>query len=121
MIEQQDAEIYLQVSDPSITHASIKEGRLTGDEQAKLALFLIAFLREREWEWFQYKDGIIDEIAYKAYHDVIPIHLGTLRSRKWWEKVGHSAFDPDFVKEVDKLLADAGLSDYLKTMRTWDD
>ena len=121
MIEQVDGEIYAQMNDPSITYASIKSGPLTEDEQAKLSLFLIAFLRQREWEWFQYKDGVIDRASYQAYHAVIAIHLGTPRTRKWWNVLGRHAFNAEFVEQVDELLAKSEPSTYLHIMRTWDD
>lgn len=121
MIEQQDNELYAQMNDPSITYASVKEGPLTKDEQARLSLFLIAFLRQREWEWFQYRDGIIDKASYQTYQEVIPIHLGTLRARKWWKVLGRHAFNAEFVEQVDLLLARTEPSTYLKDMGTWDD
>lgn len=120
MIEQTESELYAQLSDPSITYASIKEGPLTEEEQAKLSVFLISFLRQREWEWFQYQDGVLDEAAYRSYRAVIPIHLGTKRARKWWQVLGRNAFDADFVKQVDDLLAGSETSTYLRDMRTWD-
>lgn len=43
MIEQQDSELYAQMADPSITYASVKDGPLSEEEQARLSLFLIAF------------------------------------------------------------------------------
>ena len=121
MIEQQDSELYAQMNDPSITYASVKDGPLTEDEQARLSLFLIAFLRQREWEWFQYKDGVIDKASYQTYHEVIAIHLGTPRTRKWWKVLGRHAFNPEFVEQVDQLLARSEPSSYLRQMRTWDD
>ena len=120
MIEQSESELYTQLSDPSITYASVKEGPLTEDEQARLSLFLISFLRQREWEWFQYQDGVLDEAAYRSYREVIPIHLGTERARKWWRVLGRHAFDSDFVAQVDELLAGTETSTYLRDMRTWD-
>ena len=121
MIEQQDGELYAQMNDPSITYASVKKGPLTGEEQARLSLFLIAFLRQREWEWFQYKEGIIDEASYQTYHEVIAIHLGTPRARKWWKAIGRHAFNVEFVEQVDQLLAKTEPSTYLRDMRTWDE
>lgn len=121
MIEQQDSELYAQMADPSITYASVKDGSLSEEEQAKLSLFLIAFLRQREWEWFQYQDGVIDANVYQSYHDVISIHLGTPRARKWWKVLGRHAFNAEFVEQVDQLLATSEPSSYLRDMRTWDD
>ena len=120
MIEQTESELYTQMTDPSITYASVKEGLLTEEEQARLSLFLISFLRQREWEWFQYQDGVLDEAAYHSYREVIPIHLGTPRARKWWRVLGRHAFDAGFVKQVDNLLAGSHTSTYLRDMRTWD-
>jgi hypothetical protein len=121
MIEQADKELYVQMGDPSITYANVKEGPLSPEEQARLSLFFIAFMRQREWEWFQFHDGVIDEDVYRAYHDVIAVHLGTARGRKWWKTIGTFAFDSAFVAEVNEFLAQREGSTYLRDMRTWDD
>jgi hypothetical protein len=121
MIECSLNELAAQMADPSITHANVKDGPLTAVEQARLSLFLIAFLRQREWEWFQFQDGVIGEDVYRAYHAVIPIHLGTARGRKWWAILGKYAFDASFVAEVDRQLATTEPSAYLRDIRTWDD
>ena len=122
MIEQAQSELYAQMADPSIPYANVKGGPLTEEEQAKLSLFLVSFMRQREWEWFQYQDGVIGEDVYRSYHEVITIHLGTRRGQKWWKALGRFAFNAEFVSEVDRLLASAGeASTYLRDMRTWDD
>ena len=121
MIEQTERELYAQMADPSITYANVKESPLSEEEQAKLSLFLIAFMRQREWEWFQFHEGVINEDIYQTYHGVIAIHLGTHRGRKWWATTGKFAFNSAFVAEVDKLLANSEPSGYLMGMRTWDD
>ena len=121
MVEHAQSELFVQMHDPSITYAVVKEGALTEEEQAKLSLFLTAFMRQREWEWFQFKDGVIDEAVYTAYHDVIGIFLGTERTRKWWNSIGRFAFDPSFVAAVDHLIENTGLNSYLADIRKWDD
>lgn len=121
MLDQAHDELYTLMEDPSIVHASVKEGPLTEEEQARLSLFLVAFMRQREWEWFQLQDGLIDEAVYRSYHDVIAIHLGTARTRKWWDRLGRFGFDPNFVAEVDRLLAATPETTYLSDFRTWDD
>ena len=121
MIEQAQSELYAQIADLSITRANVKDGSLTEDEQTKLSLFLVSFMRQREWEWFQYQDGVIDENVYRSYHQVIAIHVGTRRGRKWWKAIGRYAFDAKFVAEVDRLLQQAEPTTYLKDMGTWDD
>ena len=121
MIEQAQSELYAQLADPSITYANVKDGTLTEEEQAKLSLFLVSFMRQREWEWFQYQDRVIGKDVYGSYHEVIAIHLGTRRGRKWWKALGRYAFNSAFVSEVDQLLARTEASAYLRDMRTWDD
>jgi hypothetical protein len=121
MIEQSESELYAQMNDPSITYSNVKDGPLSADEQARLSLFLISFLRQREWEWFLFQEGIIDAAAYRAYREVVSIHLGTPRGRKWWKVLGHRAFDPGFVEQVNQLLEESGSNSYLRDMRTWDD
>jgi hypothetical protein len=121
MVEQAEREVYAQMADPAISYANVKDGPLSAEEQAKLSLFLIAFMRQREWEWFQRNDGVIGEDVYHAYHEVIAIHVGTPRGRKWWQALGRFAFDPKFVSAVDEMLAKSPGSSYLRDMRTWDD
>jgi len=64
--------------------------------------------------------GVIDPAAFRAYRDVIPIHLGTPRGRRWWKRLGHQAFDPGFVEQVNEVLGESDTSTYLQVMRTWD-
>jgi hypothetical protein len=118
MIEQAESELHAQMADPSITYANIKEGPLSEDEQARLSLFLVNFLRQREWEWFLHQEGVIDSSAFRAYREVIAIHLGTPRGKKWWKTLGHRAFDPDFVEQVNEVLAESDTNTYLQDMRT---
>ena len=121
MVEHAHNELFSQINDPSITYAVVKEGPLTEDEQARLSLFLTQFMRQREWEWFQLNDGVIDEDVYVSYRDVMAIFLGTERTRKWWQTIGRFAFNPLFVKEVDSFLAVTEHNDYLIAIRRWDD
>jgi hypothetical protein len=120
MIEEQHTELWAAIGDPSVTMSNIQEGPLTEEEQVRLAYFFIAFLRQREWEWYQFQDGVISKDVYQTYHEVIPIHIGTPRGRKWWATLGKYAFNPQFVAEVDRVLANAPQVSYLHQMRTWD-
>ena len=120
MVEHAHSELYAQINDPSITHAVVKEGPLTEEEQAKLSLFLTAFMRQREWEWFQLQDGVIDADVYQAYHDVIGIFLSAPRTRRWWHSIGRFAFNPSFVDDVDRFLEGTEPNSYLADIRNWD-
>ena len=116
MMEQELSAIRTEIENTDITSSFINENP-TEAELLKLHLFLTVILRQREWEWFQYHDGIIDEDVYRTYHEVIAIILGTARTRQWWETVGRSGFNPEFAKEVDTLLANHELTGYWKGVK----
>jgi hypothetical protein len=121
MIEQTQEELYVAVSDPSIHELFVRDQTLDPNEQVRLNAYLVSFMRQREWEWFQYEDGVIDKSAYESYYAVIPLLLGTERTRRWWERVGKSGFDKGFVREVDRRLESSGYQSYMNDIRTWDD
>jgi hypothetical protein len=121
MVEQTHEELYVLMNDPELRGAWRRTAKLSGETQSKLHFFLAAAMREREWEWFQHKDGVIDRNVYCAYHEVIAFHLGAPRTRKWWATVGRLGFDPEFVADVDALLATRPLTDdYFEKIRRFD-
>ncbi len=119
MVEQAHSELYQLVNDQDLAELFVKES-LTGAESARLNYFLASAMRQREWEWFQYRDGVVRRDVYEAYHGVIAIHLGIPRTRKWWQSVGKTAFNPDFVQTVDGLLQRTELTTYFEDIRTYD-
>ena len=121
MVEQTHEELYRFASDSDLRLFFRQESKLSADDQAKLHFFLVAAMRQREWEWFQYKDGVIGRDVYCAYHEVITLHLGTARTRNWWATVGRVGFNPEFVAEVDVLLSDRPMvEDYFEKIGTYD-
>ena len=77
-------------------------------------------MRQREWEWLQFKDGFIRNDVYTAYHEVIGLHLGIQRTRRWWQTVGRIGFAPDFVAEVDRFLEKCPTTDYFTRIGRFD-
>ena len=114
MVEQTHEELYRFASDPDLRRFFRRESTLSSDDQAKLHFFLVAAMRQREWEWFQYKDGVIGRDVYCAYHEVIALHLGTPQTRNWWATVGRVGFNQEFVNDVDALLTNRPLTDYFE-------
>lgn len=111
MMEKDLETLNTQISNLDITRAFMKENP-TEEELFKLSLFLTIMVRQREWEWFQYNDGVIDEDVYRTYHELIAIMFGTPTTRKWWETVGRMGVDPRFVATVDELLANREFTSY---------
>ena len=104
MVEQTHEELHVLVNNPDLREAGRRGAKLDAEAQSKLSFFLAAAMRQREWEWFQYRDGVINHEVYCAYHEVIAFHLGAPRTRRWWTKVGRLGFNPEFVEVVDALL-----------------
>ena len=104
MVEQAHDELYQWKNDPRLRNCFSKATALSEEEQEIVHYFLLAAMRQREWEWFQYKDTVIGKDVYEAYHEVIGLHLGTPRTRNWWGTVGRIGFNASFVAEVDSFL-----------------
>ncbi len=104
MVEQAERELYRLVEDPAIFKCFLKKEPLTEDEKIKLVFWLIASLRQREYEWFQYRDGNIDRETWETYRNVMLTHLTTPRTREWWGSFLSTNFDPEFVAEVNLFI-----------------
>ena len=75
-------------------------------------------MRQREYEWFQKRDGNIDEGLWNAYREVIPIQLSSPRLREWWETIGSVPVDPDFRAMVSQLLNERDGSGFFREFKT---
>lgn len=64
---------------------------------------LIAMLRVREFAWFQYQDGLLDQRAWRGYAATLERTLRQGSNLDHWEKV-KSELDPEFVAFMDERL-----------------
>ena len=121
MVEQAQEELYHWRLSPGLRESFVKREALTASEQEDVHYFLLAAMRQREWEWFQFRDGVINKEVYEAYHEVIALHLGIPRTRNWWQTVGRIGFNAGFVAEVDKFLSTRPpTAAYFEQIRTYD-
>ena len=105
MIIQASDEVYKGfVDDPSILRSLYKSEPLSEEEWIRLSGWLLAAMRQREYEYFQMKGGNIEKEAWEAYRGLITIHLGSKRTRKWWDSWASAPFDPGFCSMVTELL-----------------
>jgi len=120
MVEQAHEELYQWKNDSGLRNCFVKKGALSEEEQEVLHYFLLAAMRQREWEWFQFSDRVIGKDIYQAYHGVIALHLGIPRTRRWWQTVGRIGFNASFVAEVDAFLERTKLTEYFEDIRRFD-
>ena len=107
-------ELFKFVDHPAVFDAFSSESP-SREDKVRVIYWVLASLRQREFEWFQHKDGVIDDDHFRAYSAVITVILGTPRTRKLWTKVRYQ-FDPGFATYVDDLVAAAPLSEYFKSV-----
>ena len=92
---------------------------LSAEEQFKLSLMFALDLRNREFEYFQYKNGLLDEETWLAYRHVILINHSSELGKKWWDEVGRGIVDPKFAQLIDDLLEGGEPDVTYKKMATW--
>ena len=97
----------------------VSEGELSADDQLRLSFMYAIDLRNREFEYFQYTNGLLDEDTWLAYRHVILINHSTGLGRTWWDEIGRGIVDLEFTELVDKLLVNAQPDDTYKRMATW--
>lgn len=78
---------------------------LSQEDQYRLSFIFAIDLRNREFEYFQYKSGSLDENTWKSYKDLILMNHATAKGRVWWDKVGRGIVNPSFGEMVDGMLA----------------
>lgn len=97
------------------------EEELSTEEQLRLSFVFLIDLRNREFEYAQYVNGLLDEQTWLSYRNVILINHASGRGRVWWDKVGHEIVGPEFAKVVDELLVDATAHEIYKDLASWDE
>jgi hypothetical protein len=107
--------IYKFIEHPQLAHATSTTERLDPDEKVRLAFFIIASMRAREHEYFQYKAGVLDEVTWKSYRNVIIFVLGSDRARSIWS-ICAPFYDSDYVEMVDQLISSVPLIRFWKEL-----
>lgn len=94
---------------------------LSAEDQLRLSFMFTLDLRNREFEYFQYTNGLLDEQTWLAYRHVVLVNHSTGLGRAWWERIGRGLVDPKFADLVDEMLVDAEPNETYKQMATWAD
>ncbi len=108
----ENADIYVKL---------VSKEEMSAEEQLRLSFIFALDLRNREFEYFQYINGLLDEETWLAYRHVILINHSKGRGRVWWNEIGRGIVDPEFANLVDDLLWDAQPDGTYEQMATWAD
>ncbi len=117
MVEQAQQEVYKGfVDNPAIVRSLYKPEALDETEWIQLSGWILAAMRQREYEYFQMRAGVIEKEIWEAYRGLIAIHLGSERMRKWWDEWGGEPFDPEFRRMVAEFLAERANPHYFDAL-----
>ncbi len=78
---------------------------LTLSEQQQTANVLAGLLRIREFAWFQYKSGVLDETTLRSYLAPLARWLKWEGAKPTWALFSQE-IDPEFVAYIDQVLDD---------------
>ena len=87
---------------PKIISLWAKE-ELTPEERISFAHHLLITMRQREYEWQELQDEDVDTNVFDTYAKILNVHLGTERSRSWWQEF-KEMYNPHFVAFVDSRI-----------------
>jgi hypothetical protein len=109
----------LQISDVLAKYVSNQQ--LTSEEQLSLSFVFTIDLRNREFEYIQYSNGLLDEETWMSYRQVLLINHSSVLGRKWWDEIGRGIVGSNFAHQVDDLLKSAQIDDTYQKMSSWAD
>ena len=76
---------------------------LDPDDAILIDFLLTAVFVARQKEYFQWKQGLLDESVFKSLHHVIYTLLESPNGQHWWQHEGRRMVAPDFVEFVDEI------------------
>ena len=94
------------INHPEIMLAWTKP-ELTDGEVVQLMMTTILFFRNRENDFAQYQQGVLDEADWQRYVNSLTAVLGYERVRNFWFNYGSRTLAADFVSEVNEIIEKA--------------
>ena len=96
---------------------------LTDEQKVRLNFQLLAMMRRQEFDWWQYRNKLLDEEAFRASQIHLYDTFMVPRMRLWWKELAREGhFDPSFVAEIDRIISeveDTPDEPYLKAFEKW--
>ena len=114
MLAEDRALLELQIAYPDTALLQVAEpGSLSDEQIVRIASWLTIFVRNKENQYLQFRNGVIDEGTWRAYSSVSAEVLSYEITRRWWEsRSAVGEFDPSFTQYVNELLATRDVKSY---------
>ncbi len=99
------ANMVLQGQDVAAALKKFASDKSLGPDDAILIDFLLtAVFVARQNEYFQWKQGLLDESVFRSLHHVIYTLLESPNGQYWWQHEGRRIVAPEFVEFVDEIF-----------------
>ncbi len=108
-----------QIQIPELTINWGTEDEPTMEQKYQLWAYLHAFMRTREHQWLQYRNGVLDKATWLTYQSAIPAVIGSKRCRDWWKTFSSPLYEREFAESVDALLDGSPDSDLHQKILAW--
>ena len=115
------ASLTANLQNPDVFVKLVSSQSLSSEDQLRLSFMFALDLRNREFEYFQYVNGLLDEETWLSYRQVVLINHSSELGQKWWNEIGRGFVDPSFAEQIDTLLSSAEHDPTYKKMSSWAD
>ncbi len=86
------------------------------DDALLLDMFLTAVFVARQNEYYQWKQGLLDDSVFRSLHHITLTILGATSGKYWWQNEGRHLMSSEFVEFTEKLV-EQGSSESLESWR----
>lgn len=88
---------------------------LSPDESLVLDMALTAIFVARQNEYFQWRQGLLDESVFQSLHHITLTVLNTKAGKHWWQNEGKNLVAAEFVQFTNSLLENSSL----ESLESW--
>jgi len=88
---------------------------LTEEENWQMTEWMTASFIARQNEYFQFKQGLLDQEGWDASKKIIRMCLGSRWSLNWWKEWSPTGYTESFIALVEEVLAESEV-DYLSVI-----
>ena len=105
-----------QLQSQTVLHEPLKNcyirniENLSEDDAGYIESYLLSMLAVARNQYLHKQEGLDSD--WEVISARVPSFFSPIWPQKWWREHGHTLFEPDFAKEVDKLIAKAADNDY---------
>ncbi len=89
------------------------------EQKIRLDSLLILAISRREFAWFEFQAGILDQETWNAELETISLILGAERTRDWWNKIAKFNYDEDFASVISSTIEGKPYHPYWENLANW--